>query len=193
MPCCHLTCQSDVSPQTEAERDRLAEAARRRSDRQLRHQLECSSQRQLELEQLVRRLSSQLRQLPAAGGEAAAAAEQRVWRAEQQLLELGRQRLQLQADVIRLRSRARLLHSQERVHGSQQAEAAVQPGRQQRHQQSRRQSGSSSSAAGAGSRRAVRELTQQLEKAQAQIDRMRITAQQYDGALDPYKLFFFLF
>ncbi|KAF0314657.1 CDK5 regulatory subunit-associated protein 2 [Amphibalanus amphitrite] len=123
---------SERLEQTEAERARLAEAARRQPDRsdggalrRLQLQLQRSEQRQQELEQLVRQLSAQLRQLPAAGG-GAAAAEQRVRHAEQQLLQLGRQRLRVQTEIARLRSRARLLHSRQSVHESQRAEAEAE-------------------------------------------------------------------
>ncbi|XP_043198501.1 trichohyalin-like isoform X2 [Amphibalanus amphitrite] len=123
---------SERLEQTEAERARLAEAARRQPDRsdggalrRLQLQLQRSEQRQQELEQLVRQLSAQLRQLPTAGG-GAAAAEQRVRHAEQQLLQLGRQRLRVQTEIARLRSRARLLHSRQSVHESQRAEAEAE-------------------------------------------------------------------
>ncbi|XP_043242278.1 trichohyalin-like [Amphibalanus amphitrite] len=201
---------SERLEQTEAERARLAEAARRQPDRpdggalrRLQLQLQRSEQRQQELEQLVRQLSAQLHQLPAAGG-GAAAAEQRVRHAEQQLLQLGRQRLRVQTEIARLRSRARLLHSRQSVHESQRAEAEAEEAAaavaeaagqsdyshyyqqhqqqqlQQQSQQRRRRRNSNTPAPEES--RLVRELTEQLEKARAQIDKMRANAHDYDEA-----------
>ena len=168
--------------------------------RRLRQQLERSGHRQAELEQLVRQLSAELRQLPQTGGEAAAA-ERRVRHAEQQLLTLARQRLRVQTEIARLRSRARLLHSQQSVHESQQVEreaaaaAAAAAGQSDhfhplhhQHQQGRRSSGGSTPDTEES--HTVRELTEQLERARAKIGEMRASAHQYDGASNLPALFY---